>query len=469
MTDINQQLSDAYKIHQAGDLTAAVAIYDRMVQQSPDNANAWVYLGIARFDQRRFADSVAAYERAIELQPNFPVAWNNCGNSHRMMGETDAAEHCFEMSLEQKPTYLSALKNRGTLWVWSGEIERGMRWYEKGLEVDPQNAELHRNLGVIELLRGNLDRGWEEYRWRWGVPGLERPAPLGQPWQGESLDGKSILLYPEQGLGDAIQFVRVAKHLVDSGGRVILKCPSNLINLFSSITQTLGVDRLIPLESPSPTTTYHASLIEAVDWIYQVEKSLPCMGEGITPGSGYLYVSDALVDYWREYLDREVNTLVNTPGADTHPKLRIGINWQGNPDHHADVYRSAPLASFASLARRKNVQLVSLQFGKGSEQLETCSFADQIHQLPDDLDQDGGAFTDTAAIVSSLDAVVTTDTSIAHLAGAMGTQTHVLLGKVPDWRWGMMGAKTPWYPTMTLHRQSEFGRWKEIIDAIEFH
>ncbi len=460
MNPINQQLSEAYEIHQSGDLETAIATYQRIVQQSPDHPNAWVYLGIARFDQRRFADSIAAYEKAIDQQPHFPIAWNNCGNSHRMMGHVEDAERCFEQSLQQDPNYLSALKNRGTLWVWAGEIERGMQWYEKGLQVDPQNAELHRNLGVIELLRGHFDRGWEEYRWRWEVPGLERPQPLGKPWRGESLQGKSILLYPEQGLGDAIQFVRIAKKLAQQGAQVRLKCPSNLINLFSATTQTLGVDRLISLESPSPTTTYHASFIEAVDWSYQNDQALPYLSDEISPGKGYLYVSDALVDYWREYLDREVPLV-------SQSQLRVGINWQGNPDHHADVYRSAPLASFAPLARRPDVQWISLQFGKGCEQLESCAFADQIHRLPEDVDQDGGSFTDTAAIVANLDAVITTDTSIAHLAGSMGVSTHLLLGKIPDWRWGLTGDQTPWYPTMVLHRQTEFGQWRELIEQID--
>ena len=465
MTNINQQLTEAYKTHQSGNLEDAVSIYERIVSESPEHANAWVYLGIARFDQRRFADSITAYQNAIRLQSHFPIAWNNCGNSHRMLGQIEQAESCFETSLDQDPNYLSALKNRGTLWIWSGEIERGMQWYERGLEVEPHHAELHRNLGVIELLRGNLNRGFDEYRWRWRMPGLSRPSPLGRPWKGEPLQGKSILLYPEQGLGDAIQFVRVAKRLSDAGARVSIKCPKKLINLFSSTTQTLGVDRLIVDDSVSPTSTYHASFIEALDWIYQNEKELPHLGDLITPGKGYLYVSDALVEYWRSYLNRELGTQENASAQ----KMRVGINWQGNPEHHADVYRSAPLPSFAALAKRDDVQLVSLQFGEGAEQLKNCNFAQRIHTLPSDIDQDGGAFTDTAAILASLDAVITTDTSIAHLSGAMGVRTHVLLGKVPDWRWEMSRLTSPWYPTMTLHRQSNFGRWAELVEAIDLN
>lgn len=462
--DIQADLHRAWQLHQTGDLDSAESVYRQAIKRDAKFADSWVYLGILLFDRRLFHESIQAYRRAIEIQPSFPIAWNNLGNSHRMLGAIDEADKCFEESLSQDPSYLSALKNRGTLWIWSGDIHRGMQWYQKGLQVDPQNAELHRNIGVIELLRGNYETGWREYRWRWVMGGLYRPKTSVPIWQGQQLAGKRFLLYPEQGLGDAIHFVRVAENLKRMGAIVTLQCDPKLIALFSSTTDSLNVDQLISDALPVPQVDYHASMIEVVDILYQQSKTLPLNEELFGLDGGYLTVSLELIAYWKQRLIATCN-----PGNASRAERKrvVGINWQGNPDHHADVYRSIALAEFEPLARRNDIQLVSLQFGKGSEQLDECDFASRIIRLPADVDQDGNAFTDTAAVIANLDAVVTTDTSIAHLAGAIHRpNVHLILGKIPDWRWLMDGVQTKWYPSMRLHRQSQFGKWDAVMQEI---
>jgi hypothetical protein len=368
-----------------------------------------------------------------------------------MLGRIDEAEDCFEQALQQQPGYLSALKNRGTLWVWCGEIERGLRWYERGLEFDPNNAELHRNLGVINLLLGNYDVGWREYRWRWQIPGMLRPNVSAPLWRGESLRGKTILLYPEQGLGDAIHFVRTAALLKNRGASVVLQCSGPLIPLFTSAP---GVDRLL-VDTAIPTAVdFQASLIEVIDVLYSQTGEIAWGGELFQDGNGYLTVSQELIDYWKRWLDANTRT------------PRVGINWQGNPDHHADVYRSIPLNTLRPLSSVPNIQLINLQLGYGSEQLEQCDFADSILRLPDHVDADDGKFTDTAAILKNLDLLITTDTAVAHLAGAVGANVIMMLGRVPDWRWGLDGEMTPWYPTMRFVRQKKLGHWDEVVKEI---
>ncbi|QDT07662.1 lipoprotein NlpI [Rubripirellula lacrimiformis] len=447
-------LQQAWRIHQAGDVERAAAMYRSVIASDAKNADAWVYLGIALFDQRRFDESADAYRRAIEIKPIYPIAWNNLGNSLRMLGQVDAADDCFDKSLGQDPRYLSALKNRGTLWIWSGEIERGMQWYQKGLLIDPDNAELHRNLGVIELLRGNYTAGWDHYRWRWRMPGTYRPRTSAPRWNGESLTGKTFLLYPEQGLGDAIHFVRVAATLRDRGATVVLQCGKKLIPLFSSTMATLGVHQLIEDTATPPPVDFHGSMIEAIDVLYQIDGKIDFRTDLIAPDRGYLHVSQPLVDYWKTWLD------ANTTGR------RIGINWQGNPEHHADVYRSVALETLRPLSETADATLVNLQFGYGSEQLETCGFGDKIVRLPSHVDATEGAFTDTIAILANLDQVITTDTSIAHLAGAAGADVTLMLGRVPDWRWLESGDTTPWYPTMRLARQQRLGHWDDVVAQV---
>jgi hypothetical protein len=451
MATVNELLQRGWQLHQSGQRDAAEQCYRHALSIDPDNADALVYLGIALFDRREFQESVEAYRRAISRRKRFPIAWNNLGNSLRMLGQIEEAESCFAEALRQKPGYLSALKNRGTLWVWSGQIERGLGWYEEGLKTDPENAELHRNLGVIHLLLGNYDVGWNEYRWRWRMRDARRPAVAAPIWSGESLQNKTVLLYPEQGLGDTIHFVRVASALKRRGAKVLVLCSARMLPLFTSVP---NVDQLVVETASLPRVDFHASMIDVLDILYSQTGQIEWGSELFDESDRYLTVSHELIEYWSRWLKE------NTKGK------RIGINWQGNADHHADVYRSVPLESLRPLSRIPGITLVNLQFGYGIEQLDDCDFAANIVRLPEHVDTDGGAFTDTTAILQNLDGVVTTDTAIAHLAGAVGAPVLMMLGRVPDWRWLQEGDSTPWYPTMRLIRQQELGCWDDVIKRV---
>ncbi|TWT82659.1 Tetratricopeptide repeat protein [Planctomycetes bacterium CA13] len=456
MPTVEEVLAHGWQLHQSGNIEAAVDLYRRVLAHAPRNANALVYLGIAQFDQRDFDASASLYRKALSIQSRFPIAWNNLGNSLRMLGRVDEAEAAFATALEQQPGYLSALLNRGTLWIWNGDIKQGLKWYSEGLKIDPNHAELHRNLGVIHLLLGNYELGWNEYRWRWQMPGTYRPRVSAPIWQGESVDGKSILLYPEQGRGDAIQFIRVASVLKRAGATVYVQVDSEMMPLFSLMT---GIDMLLPTGSVVPPIDYHASFIDVVDHWYGRTGELPYAGDLFSDQEGYLNANPNLVTHWRGWLHRQI------PSGQIPSGRRVGINWQGNPEHHADVYRSIRLESLAPLGAIEDVSLVSLQFGVGTEQIDSCSLADSIITLPNGIDTD--AFTDTAAILKSLDVVVTSDTAIAHLAGALGINVLVMLGKVPDWRWLTEGDQTAWYPTMRLVRQTELGNWAEVVRQVQ--
>ena len=451
MASVQALLQQGWQLHQAGQLEQAEALYRSVLDVEPKNADAHVYLGIVAFDQRRFEASVESYREALAIRHRFPVAWNNLGNSLRMLGRVEEAEECFAKALTQQPGYLSALKNRGTLWIWSGEIKRGLRWYQEGLRHAPDNAELHRNLGVIHLLLGEYDVGWQKYRWRWKMPGMYRPPTRAPRWNGEPIAGKTILLYAEQGLGDAIQFLRVAAELEQRGAKVIVQCSERFLPLFTSAP---GIDRFVLENSPIPSVDFHASLIEVVDVLYSLTGEI-CWGESLFESDrGYLTVSAELIAYWKRWID-----------AEPQP-IRVGINWQGNPGHHADVYRSIPLQSLAPLSAIPGVTLINLQHGFGVEQIESVDFGSSILRLPQHVDTDGGAFTDTAAILPHLDLIVTTDTSLAHLAGAVGAPVTLMLGQVPDWRWLRTGRSTRWYPTMKLERQQQLGTWTDVIHNV---
>lgn len=439
MVRISDALQRAWQIHQRGNYDAAEQVYREIARAAPQHPEAHVYLGIALFDQRRFAEAVAAYGEALRLREIFPVAWNNLGNALRMLGRIEEADAAFETALAQKPDYANALKNRGTLWVWAGEIERGLQWYEQAMKLAPDDAELHRNLGIIFLLEGRYDEGWPEYRWRWRLPGMRRPALPVPIWEGQPVQGKSLFVYPEQGLGDAIQFVRMIRSLRNRGADVTLGCAPRLVPLLGRVR---GVGAIVPEGGPIDRVDYQASLVEVADRTWQ--------GSASISGEPYLDIPQTLEAYWRRHLQ-------SLPGK------HIGICWQGNPSHHADPYRSVPLSTLRPLLDIEGISWVSLQHGAGSEQIAQLDLGRQFHQLPDNLDQSGGAFLDTAAVMRSLDLVITTDTSAGHLAGALGVPTWLLLAKVPDWRWGRSGETTPWYTAHRLWRQSKVGDWDSVV------
>jgi tetratricopeptide (TPR) repeat protein len=471
MSNLQLALQQAWATHQAGNVAAAESVYRQILAQQPRHAATHVYLGLAHFDQRRFGEAAQSYRQAIQIQPDFPIAWNNLGNAMRMLGEFAEADECFTLALRQKPDYLSPMKNRGTLWIWAGEVDRGLASYQEAMRIAPDDPELHRNLGVIYLLQQRYEEGWPEYRWRWHMNPGGRPNHPSPVWQGEAPAGKTFLLYPEQGIGDAIHFARAAQTLKQAGGRTVLQCAPKLVPLMSSIT---GIDLVVPEgmaveQFGAGKIDYQASLIDVIDRWYGRTGTLattfaPLGHRTIANGastqvvgnydsaSAYLQASDSLVDYWRR-------VLFPSSGGDK----RVGICWQGNVQFHADIYRSVPLEKFAPLAKIDGVSLLSLQHGLGREQIETCSFGNSLAQLPDSIDQSSGAFLDTAAIIRNLDLVITVDTSTGHLAAALGKPVWVVLGSVPDWRWTLQGDTSAWYPTVRLFRQQTMGQWDEVF------
>lgn len=443
MSEFQMELSRAWTAHQKGRVTEAEAVYRRVLAQSPQDANAWCYLGIALHDQRQYAQSIEAYHRALAINPDFPIALNNLGNSLRYVGEVDQADQCFQRAIALKPDYFNAFKNRGTLHAWSGRVDLAYKYYGQALELNPNDAELHRNLGVILLLQGRFAEGWREYRWRWKVGDLRRPSSL-PVWDGSDPNGKRILLTAEQGLGDTLQFVRFAQILRERGAKTVVYAQASLMALLQHC-KNLGPYYPNNLEI-GQSFDCQCSLLDAADLLGTDANNIPSM-------QGYLQPAAHLVDFWKTQLSR-------TPG-----QMRIGIAWQGNPDHQADMYRSIPLKRFEALSQSAGIELISLQQGFGVEQLKQW-IGPPITRLPENVDKSSGAFMDTAAIMKGLDLVITSDTSIAHLAGAIGVPTWIGLNFVPDWRWLQERSDSPWYPSVRLFRQRTTGDWCGVFNEM---
>ena len=447
MPTTDELLAETWQIHQQGNASHAEKVYRSVVKREPRHVNAWCYLGIALHDLKQYAQSVAAYEQALSLQPNFPIALNNMGNSLRYLGRVQEADNAFQKALDLTPDYFNAYRNRGTLHAWTGRVDLAFKYYYQAMQINPADAELHRNLGVIHLYQGNFKEGWREYDYRWKCTDAIQYFYKQPKWLGEPLEGKTVLLYCEQGLGDTIHFIRFAKVLKDRGAKTIVHVQPPLLALLQGCK---GIDYLIPnsLKIDQPFD-YHCSLLD-VAAVLQIDDT------NIPDAVPYIEVQKSLLDYWRGVLTREL------PPA----KLRVGLVWQGNPDHQADLFRSVPLNVLTPLADIEGIQLISLQRGAGTEQLKAWKGSKIIYCMPESIDQTSGAFMDTSAILDLVDVIVTSDTSMAHLAGALARPTCVMLGYTPDWRWLQNRQDSPWYPTSHLFRQKTIGEWSPVVSEI---
>jgi hypothetical protein len=283
--------------------------------------------------------------------------------------------------------------------------------------------------------------GWEEYEWRRRLSGFAVRHMEGEAWDGGDLNGRVLLVHAEQGLGDSFQFARYLPLLADKGGTVIFSAQDPIASLMAqmpTMPDTIGATE------PLPEYDVHAPLM-----------SLPFLlggGPPMIPDDGpWLSADHSRIAQWRN--------------AMTGPEFKIGIAWQGNPNYKSDRHRSIPLTEFTPVAAIPGIRLYSLQQGFGAEQIDAVSWESAIMRFGPDCDADG-AFLDTAAIIKNLDLVITSDTSIAHLAGGLGVETWLGLAHVPDWRWGLSGDATPWYPWMKLYRQHSPGDWSGVFSRI---
>lgn len=444
MPTIDELLTQGWQIHQSGKLRDAERIYQQAIAEQPMNSAAWCYLGMAYHDQERFDEAVAAYRRALALKPDFPIALNNLGNSFRLLRQLNDAVRCFDQALALKPDYLIAYKNKATTLCWEGRVGDALQVYLEAERYAPTDPDVHKHIGLMRLQLGDFAAGWPEYEWRWKSGEVKLPeldAPL---WDGSSLDGKSILLTPEQGLGDTIQFIRYAAWLKEHYEcRVLFNCPKSLRELLSTCA---GIDEWVDDLKTLPRVDSYAPLLHVPSVLGHTPKDFPAK----VP---YLSADEALVAEWGK-------RLAENPGR------KIGIVWRGNPTHQADTMRSIPLVEFAPLGRFKNVHFFSLQKGQAVEELNTLAGRLDVVDLGSSIDEKTGAFVETAAVLKNLDLLITCDTAIAHVAGALGVPVWLALANVPDWRWLMSGETTPWYPTMRLFRQTSLLDWPGVFERM---
>ncbi|HEV7301792.1 MAG TPA: tetratricopeptide repeat protein [Tepidisphaeraceae bacterium] len=421
----------------------ALAFLRKAVEQRPRDPSGLNNLGVALSNQGKFSEAVGIFERLLTDAPDYTLAWNNLGNALRSLGRNEEAVAALERAIELRPDYTEAYNNLGIIYAQLEKFDEAIRLYDKALLLRPDYPEAHANRGLVYLLMGNFQQGWADYEWRWhGGHGLKRRSYGGRLWDGSPLVGRRILLHYEQGLGDTFQFIRYAKELKNRGATVVFECQASTRQILS---RTPGIDEFVIRGEKPPQCEFYAPLLTLPGTCQTNLDTLPRR----VP---YVFGDPAQTWDWKQRLAQVAG-------------FRIGIVWQGNPEHKGDRNRSIPLRCFAPLANLPGVQLVSLQKNLGVEQIE------QLGGLFTPVDfkgiaEGGDGWLRTAAIVANLDLVITADTSVAHLCGAMGVPIWVALPTSPDWRWLLEREDTPWYPTMRLFRQAQPGDWDELFARI---
>ena len=427
-------------LRQAGKLDEAVAACREAVRISPHMAEAHNNLGTALDELGRPDEAIACLEQALRIKPDFAKAHNNLGIAFWHKADyARAAEHC-RRAIELTPDLSEAYNNLGNVLRDQGDFAGALACYEQSLKLLPEGVDAHWNRSLVWLLEGNFAQGWAEYEWRWKLKTFSTRATNRPLWDGSPLAGRTILLDAEQGLGDTLQFIRFAPLVQQRGGRVIAVCQKPLMQILSSCP---GIDRLVAQGEPAPDFDVYTPLLSLPKLFFTTLATVPAQ-------IPYLHADPYLVERW----GRELASI---------EAFKVGIAWKGSAKNRMDQQRSIPLAAFEPLARVPGVQLISLQKGEGSEQLRDAAGRFNVIDLAERLDETSGAFMDTAAVIEHLDLVVTCDTSLAHLAGALGAPSWIALALSPDWRWLLARDDTPWYPTVKLFRKTSVGDWSDVF------
>ncbi|MEO8099772.1 MAG: tetratricopeptide repeat protein [Acidobacteriota bacterium] len=379
--------------------------------------------------------AVAQLREALRLQPRFPEALSNLGLLLRAELRFSEAESAYKKACTQNPAFAPAWNNLANLYVELVRLDDAERCYTKAIAIDPDYADAHTGRAMLRLLMGRLEEGWAEYEWRKRQAGYKNCAFVQPEWDGSNLEGRTILLHAEQGAGDTIQFIRYARLLKNQGAHVIVQCPASLKSLLSSLPE---VDAVFSTTAVLPAFDLHAPLL-----------TLPRLC-GTDPNS---------IPNEIPYLQVAAGTPIPNDLLKTD-KLRVGLVWAGNPNHHNDRNRSIPSASLDALLGIKGTRFFSLQVGGGTP---PATWITSVIDLAPVL----CTYEETAACLMHLDLLITVDTSVAHLAGGLGRPVWMALPACNDWRWLLDRSDSPWYPTMKIFRQRTPGDWSEVIRTLE--
>jgi tetratricopeptide (TPR) repeat protein len=428
-------------------LEEAIIAFQKSIALRPDYAEVYNSLGAVFYHQNRFQEAIAEYKQAILLNPSYVEAYSNLGAVLRDSANPKEAISMYQQAISIDSAVPAVHYNLGLVLYENGQLSEAIKFYQQAIILQPNYPDAHLSLAIAFLHIGEYTLGWKEYEWRFQAKPSAYTVPNNVRWDGSPTNCNELVLIEEQGIGDIVQFSRYG-------------------NLFKDLFQSVSIavrKSLVPLIEA--TNIYDKVYAWPMDGaISEERKWLPLMST-----AGLLGVSLNTPLVTQPYLQIDTNQV-----KQWHQKIHssssivIGLNWQGNPKIEKNEFkgRSFRLSEYEPLASIPGVKFASLQKGYGSEQLDRCSFQDRFVECQNEINETWDLL-ETAAILQSCDLIITSDTSIAHLAGALGKPTWILLKKIPDWRWGLEGESTSWYPSARLFRQTEAGNWTHVIENVK--
>ena len=437
------RLADVYL--DKGDADRAMEYCLQSLRASPEFAEAHNTLGNLQRARGDLDSALAAFEQALRLDPNLAPTLYNVGNIYHARGYPDEALAAYRRAVEINPNWLAARNNLAGALAAAGQTDEAIAVYQECIRRNPEFGHAHYNMGLAMLRKGDFARGFDEYEWRWRVPEMCLYGGLSPKtyWDGKELHGRRILLYGELGFGDVIQCARYWSEAGRRGGEIILVCPIELQPLLKSqpvdgIAQF--VREWVAVAEPFPRHDVHCPLMS-------MPKILNYSIDAIPADVPYIRGEAKRTEYWRDRLGEE-------------NRLRIGVAWAGRST--PDPLRSMRLEKLAPLANLPGIRWISLHKGEASAQAKAPPRGMELIDWTADFED----FSDTAALIENLDLVISVDTGVAHLAGAMGKPVWTMLPFLADWRWFLERSDSPWYPTMRLFRQKRPREWEPVIAEV---
>jgi tetratricopeptide (TPR) repeat protein len=422
----------------------SIHLYARVIEHQPDSVQAYNNMGDAYRNMGKYDAAIKCFHKALECDQDIAAIHYNLGSTYRLVEQFDPAFHHLSRAVELQPDYAHAWTNLALIFKEKGAFDRALNCLDRAVSLAPELAEARWNRAAVLLLKGQHHQGWRDYEWRFKIGQYRSIYPHrleGSRWDGRHVPGKTILVHDEQGLGDTIQFVRYLPLVRQRCGRVVLETRRELVHLLSCCN---SIDEIVVRSSiPRPAPLYdHYIPLMSLPTVFDT------MPNGPTECVPYIKAPQSRVDHWQKLLPSK--------------KLKVGIVWAGRPEHANDANRSCPPNNLEPLFQMKGIEFVGLQKGETEKDIGNIGYdgffnwGEQLHD-----------FTDTAGLIANLDVLVTVDTSVAHLAGAMGRPVWLMLPYVSDWRWLASGSRTPWYPTMRLYRQPRPKDWPSVVTNLK--